>query len=43
MKRKFAQQGAQARGWSTQQTGEFIRAEADKWKQVIEAGNVKVQ
>ena len=43
VKRKFAQQGAQARGWSTQQTGEFIRAEADKWKQVIEAGNVKVQ
>ena len=43
VKRKFAQQGAEARGWSTEKTGEFIRAETEKWKQVIEAGNVKVQ
>lgn len=43
VKRKFAQQGAEARGWSTEQTGKFIRAETEKWKQVIDANDVKVQ
>ncbi|HXE47672.1 MAG TPA: tripartite tricarboxylate transporter substrate binding protein, partial [Ramlibacter sp.] len=37
VKQKFAEQGAEARGWSPEQTGEFIRGESDKWNKVIKA------
>ena len=40
VKQKFAEQGAEARGWSPEQTGEFIRGESDKWNKVIKAANV---
>jgi tripartite-type tricarboxylate transporter receptor subunit TctC len=42
VKQKFSEQGAEARGWSSEQTGEFIRNESDKWNKVIKAANVTV-
>ncbi len=43
VKQKFLDQGAEPRGWSPEQTGEFIRAESDKWNKVIKSGNVSVE
>jgi tripartite-type tricarboxylate transporter receptor subunit TctC len=42
VKQKFSEQGAQARGWSPEQTGDFIRSESDKWSKVIKSANVTV-
>jgi tripartite-type tricarboxylate transporter receptor subunit TctC len=40
VKQKFAEQGAQARGWDPARTGRFIQDESDKWKQVIQTAKV---
>lgn len=42
VKQKFADQGAEPRGWSPEQTGQFIRGESEKWNQVIKSANVTV-
>lgn len=43
VKAKFAEQGAEPRGWSTEQTGRFIQAESDKWNKVIKSANVTLE
>jgi tripartite-type tricarboxylate transporter receptor subunit TctC len=43
VKQKFAEQGAEPRGWSPEQTGRFIRAETEKWNKVIKSANVKLE
>ena len=40
---EFAEQGAEPRGWSTEQTGRFIQAESDKWNNVIKSANVTLE
>lgn len=40
VKQRFGEQGAEARGWSPEQTGEFIRNESSKWNKVIKTANV---
>ncbi len=40
VRQRFAEQGAEPRGWSTEQTGQFIRTETEKWNKVIKAANV---
>ncbi|VWX58252.1 conserved exported hypothetical protein [Burkholderiales bacterium 8X] len=40
VKQKFAEQGAEARGWDAAQTGKFIAAESTKWNKVIKSANV---
>ena len=42
VRHKFAEQGAEPRGWSPEQTGAFVRAEAEKWAKVIKAARVTV-
>ncbi len=42
VKQKFREQGAEPRGWSPEQTGNFIRSESEKWNRVIKSANVKV-
>ena len=42
VKAKFAEQGAEPRGWSTEQTGRFIQAESDKWNKVIKSAKVSL-
>ncbi|TFZ04318.1 Bug family tripartite tricarboxylate transporter substrate binding protein [Ramlibacter rhizophilus] len=42
VKQKFAAQGAEPRGWSPQQTGQFVKAESEKWNKVIKSANVTV-
>ena len=39
----FQQQGAQPRGWSPEQTGKFVKAEAEKWRQVIKRAHVTIE
>jgi tripartite-type tricarboxylate transporter receptor subunit TctC len=43
VKQKFTEQGAEPRGWSPEQTGDFIRQESDKWNKVIKSANVTVE
>ena len=43
VKQKFAEQGAEPRGWSPEETGRFVRAEADKWGKVVKAANVTIE
>jgi len=43
VKARFAEQGAEPRGWSTEQTGRFIQAESDKWNNVIKSANVTLE
>jgi len=43
VKARFAEQGAEPRGWSTEQTGRFIQAESDKWNKVIKSANVTLE
>lgn len=43
VKQKFSAQGAEPRGWSPEQTGQFIRRESEKWHQVIKSANVTVE
>jgi len=40
VKQRFAEQGAEPRGWSPEQTGRFIQAESAKWNKVIKSANV---
>ncbi|MGQ2923237.1 MAG: Bug family tripartite tricarboxylate transporter substrate binding protein [Hydrogenophaga sp.] len=40
VKARFAEQGAEPRGWSPEQAGRFIQAESDKWNKVIKSANV---
>ncbi|WP_332746129.1 Bug family tripartite tricarboxylate transporter substrate binding protein [Hydrogenophaga sp.] len=43
VKARFAEQGAEPRGWSTEQTARFIQAESDKWNKVIKSANVTLE
>ena len=43
VKSRFAEQGAEPRGWSPEQTGRFIQAESDKWNKVIKSANVTLE
>lgn len=43
VKARFAEQGAEPRGWSPEQTGRFIQAESDKWNKVIKSANVTLE
>jgi tripartite-type tricarboxylate transporter receptor subunit TctC len=43
VKQKYAEQGAEARGWMPEQTGQFIRRESDKWNKVIKSANVTLE
>ena len=43
VRQKFAEQGATPAEWSPEQSGQFIRAESDKWGKVIKAANVTVE
>lgn len=43
VRQKFAEQGATPAGWSPEQSGQFIRAESDKWGKVIKTANVMVE
>jgi tripartite-type tricarboxylate transporter receptor subunit TctC len=40
IRKQFAEQGAEARGWTPEKTAEFIRAESDKWAKIIKSANV---
>lgn len=42
VKQKFAEQGAEPRGWDSAQTGKFIQAESAKWDKVIKSANVSL-
>jgi len=43
VKKKFAEQGATPAGWTPEKTGEFIRAETERWGRVIKSANVTVE
>lgn len=43
VKARFAEQGAEPRGWSPEQTGRFIQAESAKWNKVIKSANVTLE
>ena len=43
VKARFAEQGAEPRGWSPEQTGRFIQAESEKWNKVIKSANVTLE
>jgi len=40
VRQRFAEQGAEPRGWDPVQTGQFIAAESAKWNKVIKSANV---
>ena len=42
VRQKFEAQGADGAGWSVDQTMQFVSAESEKWKKVIQAAKVKV-
>ncbi|MDB6000163.1 MAG: putative Bug-like extra-cytoplasmic solute receptor, family [Rhizobacter sp.] len=42
VKQKFAEQGAEPRGWDSERTGKFIKTESDKWNKVIKSANVSL-
>ena len=43
VKARFAEQGAEPRGWSTERTAEFIKTESDRWNKVIKSANVTLE
>lgn len=43
VRQKFSEQGAEPRGWSSEQTERFIRVETEKWNKVIRTANVKLE
>lgn len=43
VKQKFAEQGAEPRGWDSARTGQFIQAESAKWRKVIQAAKVTME
>ena len=42
IRQKFAEQGAEPRGWSPEQTSKFVRDESEKWHTVIKSSNVSL-
>lgn len=43
VKSRFAEQGAEPRGWSPERSGEFIKTESDRWNKVIKSANVTLE
>jgi tripartite-type tricarboxylate transporter receptor subunit TctC len=43
VKQKFAEQGAEPRGWDSARTGQFIQAETVKWNKVIQSAKVTLE
>jgi tripartite-type tricarboxylate transporter receptor subunit TctC len=43
VKQKFAEQGAEPRGWDSARTGQFIQSESAKWHKVIQAAKVTME
>jgi tripartite-type tricarboxylate transporter receptor subunit TctC len=43
VKQKFAEQGAEPRGWDSVRTGQFIQSESAKWHKVIQAAKVTME
>ena len=43
VKQKFLEQGAVPGGWTPDKTGQFIRAESERWGKVVKAANVTVE
>lgn len=43
VRQKFAEQGAEPRGWTPEQTGRFIKTETDRWNKVIKSANVTLE
>ena len=42
VKQKFAEQGAEPRGWDAARTGKFLQAESAKWNKVIKSAKVSL-
>ncbi|OUL99752.1 receptor [Variovorax sp. JS1663] len=42
VKQKFAEQGAEPRGWDSARSGQFIQAESAKWDKVIKSAKVSL-
>jgi tripartite-type tricarboxylate transporter receptor subunit TctC len=42
VKQKFAEQGAEPRGWDAARTGRFLQAESAKWNKVIKSAKVSL-
>ena len=42
VKQKFAEQGAEPRGWDSERTGRFLQAESAKWNKVIKSAKVSL-
>jgi len=40
VRQRFAEQGAEPRGWPPEQTAQFIHAESERWNKVIKSANV---
>lgn len=40
---RFAEQGAEPRGWTPEESGRFIRAESERWGKVIKSANVTLE
>ncbi len=40
---RFAEQGAEPRGWAPDESGRFIRAESERWRKVIRSANVTLE
>lgn len=40
---RFAEQGAEPRGWSPEESGRFIKAESERWSKVIKSANVTLE
>lgn len=43
VRQRFADQGAEPRGWAPEQTGRFIKAESERWAKVIKSANVTLE
>ena len=43
VQQKFAEQGAEPRGWSPEETGRFVKAEADKWGRLVKRANIIIE
>ena len=40
---KFADQGAEPRGWTPEQTGRFVQGESERWNKVIKSAKVTLE
>lgn len=43
VRQRFEEQGTEPAGWTPERTEQFIRAESEKWKKVIQAAKVTLQ